>query len=150
MWQRPCYSEPNAGETNHDRKAERSPNPWIMWQRAAQASQMRSKRTTTVNGNRIRDLSNHPSSYVTTSELADYWLVSRKQIYKQIEAGTLKAIRLGPRLLRINTDEAREFERTAKMVPPKPPDSSPSNPPRTAERHAAKPPQAPKKHSKRP
>ena len=77
---------------------------------------MRAKRTTNADADGIRDLSNHPSSYVTTSELADYWLVSRKQIYKQIEAGTLKAIRLGPRLLRISTAEAREFERTAKMV----------------------------------
>jgi excisionase family DNA binding protein len=110
---------------------------------------MRASRKIDANGNGIRDLSNHPSSYVTTSELADYWLVSRKQIYKQIEAGTLKAIRLGPRLLRISTAEAREFEHTAKMVPPAPGDRSQSNSP-AAERHAPKPrPQAPERHSKR-
>ena len=51
----------------------------------------------------------------TFNELADYWLVSRKQIYKQIDAGTLHAIRLGPRLLRIQTREALKFEREAKM-----------------------------------
>jgi excisionase family DNA binding protein len=111
---------------------------------------MRAKRTKGAEGYGIRDLSNHPSPYVTTSELADYWLVSRKQIYKQIEAGTLKAIRLGPRLLRISTAEAREFERTAKMVAAPTPDEAPSNYRRaTDERHADKPPHAAKKQSKR-
>jgi hypothetical protein len=46
--------------------------------------------------------------------------VSRKQLYKQIEAGTLPAIRLGPRLLRIRTADAREFEISAKMHPSEP------------------------------
>jgi excisionase family DNA binding protein len=54
---------------------------------------------------------------VTVTELAEYWLVSRKQIYKQIEAGTLRAIRLGPRLLRISTAQALDFEKRAKMRP---------------------------------
>jgi excisionase family DNA binding protein len=76
-------------------------------------------RSAAVNGRRIKNLHAHPSPYVTTSELAEYWLVSRKQIYKQIEAGTLKAIRLGPRLLRISTTDAIEFERTAKMDVPR-------------------------------
>ena len=66
---------------------------------------------------KIMDLQSHPEPYVTTSDLADYWRVSRKQIYKQIEAGTLKAIRLGPRLLRIGTAEAIRFEEMAKMSP---------------------------------
>ena len=67
---------------------------------------------------KIRDLQNHPEPFVTTSDLAEYWRVSRKQLYKQIEAGTLRAIRLGPRLLRIRTAEAIRFEETAKMSPP--------------------------------
>ena len=67
---------------------------------------------------KIKDLQNHPEPFVTTSDLADYWRVSRKQIYKQIEAGTLRAIRLGPRLLRISTAEAIRFEDMAKMAPP--------------------------------
>jgi excisionase family DNA binding protein len=50
-------------------------------------------------------------------QLAQYWSVSRKQIYKQIEAGTLNAFRLGPRLLRIRTVDALKFERSAKMLP---------------------------------
>lgn len=64
---------------------------------------------------RIRSLQEHHESYVTTSELAEYWMVSRSQIYKHIEAGTLKAIRLGPRLLRISTEDAIDFERRAKL-----------------------------------
>lgn len=66
---------------------------------------------------RIRDLKSHSEPYVTVSELAEYWLVGRKQIYKQIDAGTLPAIRLGPRLLRIRTADALQFERQAHMAP---------------------------------
>jgi excisionase family DNA binding protein len=66
----------------------------------------------------LRDLSTHPEPYVTIGELAAYWLVSRKQLYKQIDAGTLPAIRLGPRLFRIRTADARKFERSANMQPP--------------------------------
>ena len=63
----------------------------------------------------IKDLQSHSEPYVTVTELAEYWLIGRKQIYKQIDAGTLSAIRLGPRLLRIRTSDARAFERSAKM-----------------------------------
>ena len=63
----------------------------------------------------VKDLQLHLEPYVTVGELAEYWLVGRKQIYKQIDAGTLPAIRLGPRLLRIRTADARAFERSANM-----------------------------------
>jgi excisionase family DNA binding protein len=66
---------------------------------------------------RIMYLQTHPEAFVTTSDLATYWRVSRKQIYKQIDAGTLEAIRLGQRLLRISTAEAIRFEEIAKMSP---------------------------------
>jgi excisionase family DNA binding protein len=66
---------------------------------------------------RIVRLQTHPDPYVTTTDLADYWGVSRKQIYKQIDAGTLTALRLGPHILRIKTAEAIRFERVAKMSP---------------------------------
>ena len=72
----------------------------------------------------IRDLSTHPVAYISVGELADYWRISRKQIYKQIDAGTLEAIRLGPRLFRIRTTVARNFEESARMSPnnaPQPP-----------------------------
>jgi excisionase family DNA binding protein len=67
---------------------------------------------------RVRDLAAHPEPYVTVAELAEYWLVGRKQIYKQIDAGQLPAIRLGPRLMRIRTSAAIEFERRANMRRP--------------------------------
>jgi excisionase family DNA binding protein len=67
---------------------------------------------------RIKELKNHSDPYVTVGELAEYWLVGRKQIYKQIDAGTLPAIRLGPRLLRIRTTDAIEFERLANIYHP--------------------------------
>lgn len=67
---------------------------------------------------RLQDLRSHPEPYVTVAELAEYWLVGRKQIYKQIDAGTLPAIRLGPRILRIRTADALKFERLANMHKP--------------------------------
>lgn len=53
---------------------------------------------------------------MTVAALAKYWAVSRKQIYKQIEAGTITALKFGPRLLRIRTTEALRFEHDAKMT----------------------------------
>lgn len=64
---------------------------------------------------RINTLRDHPEPYVTTSELAEYWMVSRTQIYKHIDAGTLRAIRLGPRLLRISIGDAIDFEQRANL-----------------------------------
>ena len=69
---------------------------------------------------RIASLKEHPDPYVTTSELAKYWMVSRSQIYKHIDAGTLRAIRLGPRLLRISIADAIDFEKRANLVPQSP------------------------------
>lgn len=76
----------------------------------------RHKKGTKRRRNKIESLRSHREPWVTVGELAEYWIVSRKQIYKQIEAGTLRAIRLGPRLLRIRTSDALDFERLAKMV----------------------------------
>jgi excisionase family DNA binding protein len=59
----------------------------------------------------IANLNVHASPYVTVDEVARYLHVSRRQILKQIQAGTLMAIRLGPRLYRIPVSAAREFER---------------------------------------
>jgi|SRR5207249_8405543 len=71
-----------------------------------------------VKRDRLQNLKSHREAYVTIGELAEYWLISRKQIYKQIEAGTLPAIRLGPRLFRIRTVDAVEFEQRANMQSP--------------------------------
>lgn len=61
----------------------------------------------------IHDLATHPAYYVTVTELAEYWAVSRRQIHKRIESGHLYAIRLGARLYRIRTQAALDFERQA-------------------------------------
>ena len=60
---------------------------------------------------RVQDLRTHPEPYVTVAELAKYWLVGRKYIYKLIGTGRLAAIRLGPRALRVRTIDAIRFER---------------------------------------
>ena len=64
----------------------------------------------------IESLESLKRPYVTVPELAAYWGVSAKHLYKQINAGTLPAIRLGPRLVRIRTSEAIKFEHIAKMT----------------------------------
>ena len=64
----------------------------------------------------IRDLAAHQAHYVTVAELAEYWAVSRQQIYKRIESGALEAIRLGSRLYRVRTCAAREYERRASVI----------------------------------
>jgi excisionase family DNA binding protein len=61
----------------------------------------------------IRDLASHQARYVTIAELAEYWGVSRQQIYKRIASGALEAIQLGSRLVRVRTMAALEYERQA-------------------------------------
>ena len=63
----------------------------------------------------IKNLATHPARYLTVAELAEYWAVSRQQIYKRIESGTLDAIRLGSRLYRVPAHAALEFERRARV-----------------------------------
>jgi excisionase family DNA binding protein len=78
---------------------------------------------------RIRDLATHPGRYLTVAELAEYWAVSRQQIYKRIESGALGTIRFGVRCYRIPTRSALAFERWAQEVsrnPPKVPAPAPA------------------------
>lgn len=85
-----------------------------MCDRRTMASKTARPRT---NRKTIHYLESHGQPYVTVGALAEYWVVSRKQIYKQIDAGTLPAIRLGPRLYRIPTEQARAFEQLARLDP---------------------------------
>jgi excisionase family DNA binding protein len=64
----------------------------------------------------IHDLATHRSAYVSVGELADYWMVSRRYVYKQVEVGTLDAIRIGPRSSRIAKTAALEFQRRSKSL----------------------------------
>lgn len=63
----------------------------------------------------IRDLVSHQARYVTIAELAEYWGVSRQQIYKRIDSGALEAIQLGSRLVRVRTSAALDYERSARV-----------------------------------
>ena len=63
----------------------------------------------------IRDLASHQARYVTIAELAEYWGVSRQQIYKRIDSGALEAIQLGSRRVRVRTTAALEYERNARV-----------------------------------
>ena len=64
----------------------------------------------------IKKLQDHPAPFVKVSELAAYWGVSYKVLHKQIEAGTLRALKVSPRVLRVSTREALRFEAEAKMT----------------------------------
>ena len=64
----------------------------------------------------IRDLATHPRRYLTVAELAEYWAVSRQQIYKRIESGALATIRFGARCYRIPIRSALAFEDRAQVV----------------------------------
>jgi excisionase family DNA binding protein len=67
--------------------------------------------TVVEDGMSIRDLATHAACYVTVGDLAEYWAVSRQQIYKRIESGALESIRLSSRLYRIRTSAALDYER---------------------------------------
>ena len=64
----------------------------------------------------IRDLASHHARYVTIAELAEYWGVSRQQIYKRIESGALDAIQLGSRRVRVPATAALDYERRARVA----------------------------------
>jgi excisionase family DNA binding protein len=66
---------------------------------------------------RIRDLQEHPEPLVTPDELAVYLKVSVDTIQRAIRRGALPAVRIGPRLLRIRTVDARRFLRPTRPVP---------------------------------
>ena len=59
----------------------------------------------------IRNLNEHPEPFVTPDELATHLKVSLDTIHRAIRSGALAAIRVGPRLLRIRTEDARRFLR---------------------------------------
>jgi excisionase family DNA binding protein len=66
---------------------------------------------------RIKQLSEHTGPYLTPRELAEYWGVSTRLIYRQIQEGKLKAVRLGPRLMRIKIADAQQFEMQRQQHP---------------------------------
>jgi len=56
----------------------------------------------------IRNLATHAEPTVTVEELAAYWRVDRRALYRDIEKGALKATRIG-RVIRIRIEDARAY-----------------------------------------
>lgn len=60
------------------------------------------------------DLNSHPEPYVLVSELADYWRVSERTIYRDIDKGALSIMRVGSSgMIRIPIEAARQYGRPA-------------------------------------
>ena len=64
------------------------------------------------------NLNTHPEPYVLVSELADYWRVSERTIYRDIDKGALTAVRVGSNgNIRIPIEAARQYGRPADAQP---------------------------------
>lgn len=58
----------------------------------------------------IDDLDTHQAKYVTVEELAEYWKITPKTIYRHIEKGALpNTVKLPGGAIRIPTVEARSY-----------------------------------------
>lgn len=61
---------------------------------------------------KIQNIASHSGEFVTVSELAHYWHVSERTIYRHILKGALTAVRIGPYgRLRLRTRDALEYGR---------------------------------------
>ena len=60
----------------------------------------------------ILNLYTHEESYVSVSELAAYWTVSERTIYRDIQKGALKVVRVGSAgTIRVPIEAARLYGR---------------------------------------
>ena len=57
----------------------------------------------------ILDLATHTAKHVTVQELAAYWSVTPKTIYRHIDKGALQAQYLPGGLVRIRIEDARTY-----------------------------------------
>lgn len=63
---------------------------------------------------KIMDLSTHGERHVTVAELASYWGVSERTIYRDIDKGALPVMRVGSGgTIRITIEAARQYGRPA-------------------------------------
>lgn len=66
----------------------------------------------------ILDLATHPSPHVTVEELASYWNVSTKTIYRDIDKGALDVLRVGSgQSIRIPIANARAYGKPNSVTP---------------------------------
>jgi hypothetical protein len=68
----------------------------------------------------ITSLETHPVPYVRIAELAAYWGVAPKVLYKLMANGCLYAVRFGARSTRVSIAEALRCEHEARFQPAKP------------------------------
>jgi excisionase family DNA binding protein len=60
--------------------------------------------------NKVQDLRAHFGEFVTVAEVARYWHVSERTVYRHIEKGALRVIRIGPfGRLRLNIRDALNY-----------------------------------------
>lgn len=59
----------------------------------------------------IVDLRTHPEPFVTVQELATYWRIDERSIYRAVWKRSLPAKRVGG-VLRIRLEDAQAYERT--------------------------------------
>lgn len=58
------------------------------------------------------DLSTHDERHVSVAELAEYWGVSERSIYRDIDKGALQSVRVGSGgIIRIPIEAARQYGR---------------------------------------
>jgi excisionase family DNA binding protein len=57
---------------------------------------------------KIHDLRTHPDRFVTAQELAEYYRISDRTVYRLVEKGALKAVKVGASV-RIPTQAARKI-----------------------------------------
>jgi excisionase family DNA binding protein len=57
----------------------------------------------------IDDLATHQAKHVTVEELAAYWSVSAKTIYRHIDKGALDVLKLPGGTIRIPIENARRY-----------------------------------------
>lgn len=61
---------------------------------------------------RILDLLAHTEAHVTVEQLAEFWGVSPRTLYRHIEKGALRVVYIGPfRRIRVPIQEARRYGR---------------------------------------
>ena len=61
---------------------------------------------------RILDLATHREPHITVEQLAEFWGVSPRTLYRHIEKGALRVVYIGPfRRIRIPIQEARRYGR---------------------------------------
>lgn len=77
---------------------------------------MEERRTSDERRSVPRETPDRREAFYTVEELAERWKCHRRYVYKLIEARVLLAVKMGPRLVRVEHDERDRFERSNKLT----------------------------------